>query len=191
MNFDTAFEKIIKIEGGYVDDPDDKGCETYAGISRKFNPDWGGWEKIDELKEKNDFPKNLGINPVLYRLVKDFYHETFWDALQCDSLPSSIAQEIFEQAVNIGKHTAVKHLQRGINLLNRNQKLFLDIKVDGIVGKKTIESVQKVCSSKESEELLFNILNILQGSKYITLMERNPVYEKYIGWFKRVIIMKV
>ena len=191
MNFDIAFETIVKIEGGYVNDPDDKGGETYAGISRKFNPDWKGWEKIDELKKENNFPKNLKTNPVISQMVKDFYRETFWDDLKCDSLPGLISREVFEQAVNIGKRTAAKHLQRAVNLLNDNGKLFEDVNVDGVIGEKTITAVSKVCKLGERKDLLFNILNILQGSRYIMLMERNPVYEKYIGWFKRVIIMKV
>ncbi|MBW1801582.1 MAG: hypothetical protein JRJ85_12745, partial [Deltaproteobacteria bacterium] len=41
--FDEAFEKTTAIEGGYVFDPDDAGGETYKGISRRFNPSWGGW----------------------------------------------------------------------------------------------------------------------------------------------------
>ncbi len=51
--FDAAFEKTAAIEGGYVFDPDDAGGETYKGISRRFNPSWGGWDKIDEVKKAN------------------------------------------------------------------------------------------------------------------------------------------
>jgi len=51
--FDEAFEKTAAIEGGYVLDPDDAGGETYKGISRRFNPSWGGWDKIDEMKKAN------------------------------------------------------------------------------------------------------------------------------------------
>ena len=32
-NFDIAFNRTIIAEGGYVNDPDDKGKETYMGIS--------------------------------------------------------------------------------------------------------------------------------------------------------------
>ena len=37
-------------EGGYVDDRDDRGGETYRGISRNNFPDWKGWKKIDGFK---------------------------------------------------------------------------------------------------------------------------------------------
>ena len=36
--FDEEFDKVILAEGGYVNDPDDAGGETYLGISRKNNP---------------------------------------------------------------------------------------------------------------------------------------------------------
>ena len=36
--YNTCIEKLLKKEGGYVNDPDDKGGQTYRGISRKYNP---------------------------------------------------------------------------------------------------------------------------------------------------------
>ena len=45
-DFRLAYKKIEAAEGGYVNDPDDKGGETYKGISRKANPDWNGWINI-------------------------------------------------------------------------------------------------------------------------------------------------
>lgn len=47
-NFLKSYDILIKHEGGYVNDPDDKGGETYKGIARKFNPDWKGWKIIDK-----------------------------------------------------------------------------------------------------------------------------------------------
>ena len=50
-NFDIEFEKLILAEGGYVNDHDDAGGETYLGISRKNNPNWSGWKLIDSIKK--------------------------------------------------------------------------------------------------------------------------------------------
>jgi lysozyme family protein len=38
------------IEGNYVNHKDDKGRETYAGISRRLHPNWYGWKYIDQAK---------------------------------------------------------------------------------------------------------------------------------------------
>ena len=42
-NFNQAFKKVMSAEGGYVNDPDDPGGETYKGVARKMNPRWSGW----------------------------------------------------------------------------------------------------------------------------------------------------
>lgn len=47
--FLTAFERMIRNEGGYVlhTVADDKGGMTYAGIARNRWPNWAGWSVID------------------------------------------------------------------------------------------------------------------------------------------------
>ena len=49
-DFDIEFEKVVVAEGGYVNNPNDNGEETYLGISRKHNPDWDAWREIDNIK---------------------------------------------------------------------------------------------------------------------------------------------
>ena len=48
-DFNKAYKATMGHEGGYVDDPADKGGETYKGIARRYNPGWGGWKQIDPL----------------------------------------------------------------------------------------------------------------------------------------------
>ena len=52
-DFNLSIPKILKHEGGYVDNPNDIGKETYGGISRKYNPNWEGWKFIDDWKLRN------------------------------------------------------------------------------------------------------------------------------------------
>ena len=66
--------------------------------------------------------------------MKIFYKKNFWDTLRCSEMPEIIAEEIFEQAINLGKHIAGIHLQQTLNILNKNQKLYSDIEIDGIIG---------------------------------------------------------
>ena len=56
--FTPAFTLSKINEGGWVNDPNDIGGETYRGISRKFNPKWNGWSVIDEMKKKGLIKKN-------------------------------------------------------------------------------------------------------------------------------------
>ncbi len=48
-NFEQAYDKMMEDEGGYVlhEVQGDRGGQTYAGIARKMNPKWEGWQHID------------------------------------------------------------------------------------------------------------------------------------------------
>lgn len=114
--FDEEFDKVILTEGGYVNDPDDAGGETYLGISRNNNPKWVGWEVIDDIKKK------YGTKGITARLKKDIaltnsakllYKQNYWDVLELDDIPSqSIAHELFDTCVNCGKATAIRIAQQ-------------------------------------------------------------------------------
>lgn len=114
--FDIEFDKVILAEGGYVNDPDDAGGETYLGISRKNNPKWVGWEVIDDIKKK------YGTKGITARLKKDksltnsaklLYKQKYWDILELDDIPSqNIAHELFDTAVNCGVKTAINIAQQ-------------------------------------------------------------------------------
>lgn len=187
--FISSYNKLIKLEGGYVDDPDDKGGETYKGISRNNFPNWMGWLIIDSAKDSQNFPGLLKANMNLSGLVEDFYFHNFWKKMNCDFVPDAIASELFELSVNVGVSKATTILQSALNILNNNQKKYPDIRIDGKFGNKTLSTLQRALENV-SNKLIFNVINILQGCFYIELMIKNPVYEKYIGWFKRVELKK-
>ena len=52
-NFNKAYKKTAASEGGYSNDPEDPGLETYCGISRRHWPKWPGWKEIDRHKKTN------------------------------------------------------------------------------------------------------------------------------------------
>ena len=110
-NFDKEFDKLILAEGGYVNDSDDAGGETYLGISRKNNPDWIGWKTIDNIKNKygvKNLTEKLKQNNTLTDSVKSLYKERYWDVLELDDIPSQkIAHQLFDTAVNTGVKRAI------------------------------------------------------------------------------------
>lgn len=190
-NFKDAFTKIIGYEGGYVDDPDDRGRETYKGISRRWYPDWEGWEIIDSAKRKNSFPDNLASNGELQNLVRSFYQVEYWKKFWGGAIPSQgIAEELFDSAVNMGLSDAVKFLQKGLNVLNRRGKLYDDIVIDGRFGKKTLRALMAYLA-EDSAKFLLNVMNVLQGAHYIDNAMVDESQEKFLrGWLKRVEIIK-
>lgn len=113
--FDKEFDELILAEGGYVNDKDDAGGETYLGISRKNNPNWVGWEVIDKEKKKGlkDITDRLKKDITLTNSAKFLYKQNYWDVLELDDIPSqSIAHELFDTCVNCGKTTAIRIAQQ-------------------------------------------------------------------------------
>jgi len=195
-DFQAAFDRTLKHEGGYADIPDDRGGETYRGISRKWNKDWPGWDIIDDLKKSYTGPhfnSALSRNKSLTESVRDFYEQEYWKQLRCSEIDSQvIANEIFDTAVLMGKSWAIRFLQRGMNALNRTGATYSDIKVDGRIGAKTLQ-ILKECLSHNNEGLLLKIMDGLQLGRFIKIMDKDPSQEQFArGWIKhRIQIGKI
>lgn len=189
-DFDKAFFKTMGHEGGYVNDKDDAGGETFMGISRKYNPTWAGWDVIDDHKSCSDFPKCIEDNDELDELVMDFYEATYWDVNRLDEVESqAIASEMFDTGVNMGVTRAAKFLQEALNYLNRDEKTYPDLVVDGKIGPASLDALNYILNAGD-EEVLLTIMNVLQGQHYLDYMKKSPTQEKYArGWFKRVTLV--
>ncbi|NJD23141.1 MAG: hypothetical protein FIA82_10815 [Melioribacter sp.] len=200
-DFEISYSLTNQLEGGYANDPDDKGGETYRGIARKFHPEWEGWKIVDEVKGQtrqrdggqvsnvesiNDV---LDENEELHEMIKKFYKEEFWNKIQGDSITNqSIANEVYDNAVNMGPDKSIEYLQRTINILNKNQLSYNDIPVDKSMGIKTLIALS-ACIKALGVKRIVNVINGFQVKHYLELMEKNPTQEKYIGWFNRVEIV--
>ena len=190
-DFNVAYDKTMKIEGGYTNNPADKGGETYGGISRKFFPNWSGWKIIDETKGKQVWEQLIENNQQLKSLQRSFYKQEFWDKLYGDKIASEIiAHELFDTAVNMGSKASVEFLQRSLNIMNRNGKLYSDIVSDGVMGDGTIQTLKKYLAVDVDLDLLV-WMNVLQGMRYIQIMEKDRTQETFArGWSKRILFYK-
>lgn len=185
-SFLRAYKNLIGSEGGYSNNKNDKGGETYKGISRVYNPNWEGWELIDRLKNSypsiDAFKEALNSSEELEKMVQKFYYEKYWNKFKGDFMPYMIAEELLEQSVVLGTwRTAGKQLQKALNLLNRNGKLYPDLVVDGLVGVKTLQALDKVQPRR-----VLKVLNGLEFCRFKESMEKRPVNEIFVGWFDRV-----
>jgi len=182
--FEVAYRRLIEVEGGYVFDPDDPGGETYKGISRKNWVDWEGWTIVDEYKSI-DAIDSMNNDSRLLLATKRFYKEEYWDRIKGDSLEFNIACKLFDIAVNMGINTAGIMFQRSLNILNRNQQLFWDISVDGIIGVITINAYNAL--PYDDLHFLLELIKGMQLCRYIEITEDRETLEKYIrGWMNRV-----
>lgn len=184
-DFEKAHSLTVKIEGGYVNNPFDKGGETYKGISRAYHSSWAGWLIIDEYKKTHYLKRNeLISNEQLDFLVLLFFRDKFWNINRLDNFNHQlIANELYDTGVNMGVKIAAKFLQEALNLLNRNEKDYRDIAVDGRIGNITLSIV----NNYKYPKALLKALNGLQFERYKAICENKPDQEKFFrGWLLRV-----
>ncbi len=111
--FDAAFRWILRVEGGYVNDPSDPGGETKHGISKRSYPD-------------------LDIAALTEADVKAIYERDYWKACRCDELPAGIDLAVFDAAVLTGVKTSARMLQRALGVT--------DV---GVIGPKTLRAAKE------------------------------------------------
>lgn len=196
-DFLTSYALVRRFEGGWCDVPGDAGGETYAGIARNFFPDWPGWKVIDAAKRHRSFvespaafSRHLTTLPGLLDMVKDWYRAEWWEPMRLGRFPQSVADEIFEQSVNLGRAGAGKYLQRLCNALNYNKRtdarLFPDLVEDGAVGPRTLEALAVLLEQRASDTAIVHALNGLQAAHYIGLGAKNFARRKFMdGWLSR------
>lgn len=117
--FSVAFNLTMKHEGGYVNDPDDKGGETYMGISRRFYGKYQLWKRIDAVTKSNPKATNSQITKILKqdaaltKEIENIYRAEYWNRLRLDELNNqALAHQMFDSAVNIGVTATIKLMQR-------------------------------------------------------------------------------
>ena len=114
--FEKAFAKTVAAEGGYVNNPNDRGGETYMGITRKNYPKLKMWATIDKLKNilsKRDLNSKLSKDEDIQKEVKEVYKKNYWTPLKLDLINSQrVANEFFDISVNCGTKAAIKSMQR-------------------------------------------------------------------------------
>ncbi len=180
MSFERAFARTMKAEGGYSDNPKDRGGRTYMGIASRKHPLWEGWQIIDDALLHGE---PLSIAPGLADMVRQFYRINFWLATRCDQLDrisEAVAEELFEAGVNCGPGNGIKFLQRALNALNNRGTLYDDLYEDGAIGPKTIWAVKK-CLMKRPPSLLVRCQN---GEQYIHYKKWSQ-HEDFPGVFER------
>ncbi len=190
-DFEIAYGETEIREGGYVDDPVDKGGETHRGVARKFNGDWKGWPIIDQIKKEHpdDFKHRINASDELAELAKELFRERYWTPIRGAEIPDQhVANKVFDTGVNQGCGRSVGYLQQGLNLLNRDQKNYMDITEDGKFGDQTLTALKIFLKlEKDRPDYLLKLLNLLQANFYIDIMRRDSTQERFArGWLNRV-----
>jgi len=164
---------IISVEGGHVNNPNDSGGETNFGITQTVARSSGYHGPMVDL------PRCVAF---------DIYATRYWDSLGLDQvveISQSAAVELADTGVNMGTGRAAEFLQRSLNALNNQGKLFDDLVIDRDIGPSTTSALKAYIKARsvDGETVLCRALNALQGAYYIELAERRQKDESFVyGW---------
>jgi len=191
--FESAYTFLKYLEGhrknlGHVNVSTDNGKETLGGISRRFNGDLDLWDDVDELKNDPSFPDNLEGNHSLEMKIENFYKNNYWIPMRGASFQSQvIANEVFEFSVHKNITTAVRILQYCMNKLNYNQKIFKDLKEDGMIGVISLDALGVLCKRPGDVVVLAKMFNVEQGHYYNERFTESPDQEVNArGFYRRI-----
>lgn len=137
MNFDRAFDILLKHEGGFSDHPADPGGKTRFGITEAVAREVGYRGDMREL------PLDL---------AKRIYKGRYWYAVRAEELPEAIRYAVFDAAVNSGPRQAILWLQRAVGT-----------KDDGVIGPKTLAAVHAADPERLLRQLLAQRLRFMTG----------------------------
>ena len=112
-NFEKAFKLVVEAEGGYVNDKDDKGGETFMGITRRNHPNLKMWDIVDKYIDM--YNSIYGINKYLKNRddvmeeIRGVYKKQYWDKLMLDDVNyQRVANTLFDDCVNRGVSATLK-----------------------------------------------------------------------------------
>ena len=160
--FEKIFDYLLKVEGGYSDDENDKGGKTKYGITEEEARDFGYKGDMQDLTK--DFAKNI--------YLKKYYLGNKLDKVINDK----VALSICDWAVNSGRN-GTKNAQIAINQLTN-----ANLDVDGIIGNKTLKALNSVDPGKFLE-----VYHNLQRIYYKGKVEADKTQEDFLaGWLNRV-----
>lgn len=179
--FDKLSITLLGKEGGYVNNPNDSGGET----------NWGVTVAVARVNGYAGSMKAMTREQALA-----IYRKMYWEGpgFPLVALISErIAGELFDTGVNMGDRVAVTFLQQSLNVLNRQQKDYKDITVDGKLGKGTLDALKLFMEKRglNGVTVLMKALNILQGARYIQIAQGGKNEEFVYGWLRERVALDV
>jgi lysozyme family protein len=172
-NFDKAIEKVLAHEGGYVNDPVDRGGETNWGISYRF------LEK--QVFGYGNVPPNY-VRNLTRDQAKELYRKYFWDKVSGDAIKAyAVSFPIFDMAVNKGPHVVVNHVREVFG-----QAMIPMTEAGAYMPTETLRRLNNLNTEYEQSEFIKRFVAV-QKEHYNEIVANNPSQKRFItGWYNRL-----
>ena len=155
-----CLKRVLKHEGGYVNDPLDSGGRTNLGVTQKVWEEWLG-HPVSEADMRALTPEK----------VAPMYKMKYWNPSYCEKLPKGLDYVVFDFAVNAGTGRSVKTLQTAIGVV-----------ADGVIGPRTMGAI----NSANAKDLIAKFSDA-RTDFYQGIVARRPDQARFIrGWLNRV-----
>lgn len=158
--FDICLDRILKHEGGFVQDIFDSGGMTNLGVTKRV------WEEFVGHPVSEADMRSLTVEKV-----SKLYKQRYWDRVQADKLPPGVDYICMDFAVNAGVGRSIKTLQSAVGAT-----------ADGIIGNQTLTKINSIDPKKLINDLSDARIDFYQG-----IVARKPDQARFIkGWLNRV-----
>lgn len=166
-----SLDIIIENEGGFVNNPDDRGGPTNYGLSKRFLDKYHGRDvSIQEIAE------------LTAEDAREIYTDAFYLKPRLDELPRALRLAVFDCLVHSGESNAIKILQFAINEVHGKTL----VKVDGINGSKTIGA----CYLTDGQELLDALTDCRKDFLSTLVAQDSSQHQFFGGWLNRICKVK-
>ncbi len=164
MSFDTAMAFVARWEGGFVDDPQDRGGVTKWGITIRTLIAKGLDLNNDGVVNRKD------IIDMTTGQARNIYKQDYWIAAACPRLPDPLALLQFDCSVNQGVGRASRILQKSART-----------KVDGIIGPGTLAAVNRAWAKNPTR-----LLGEYCARRAVHYSSLSQIVRYGLGWFRRL-----
>lgn len=161
---------VVFLEGGYVNDPNDPGGETNFGITKEVAREYGYTGPMVDLSR--EFAESIYIHGYVEKPKFDLVLEK----------SPAVAHKLVDAGVNVGTYRASLWFQKALNALNRGQRDYADVVVDGRIGPRTMqayEALEQKRGKVRACELVIKLIDAQQATHYMSL---SNLKSYTVGW---------
>ena len=166
---DSIAKFILSFEGGFVNDPVDRGGATNKGVTiatwrmQGYDKDGDGDIDVDDLKLISDAD------------AIEVMRRCFWKRWRADEIKNQNLANILVDWIWCSGTPSITITQA-----------MLGLKADGIVGKNTLEAL-----NRQDPQVFFNRLKARRKQFYERIVEKRPSQVRFLkGWLRRLDAIK-